>query len=369
MNPQPAVSASAPETLVSGADPRRPADSNATPTAVTRRSFTRRRWTGLVPLVILCLAALTLSMLVGSRGIAPGDVIHFLIHPDPDDAISQAIWFSRVPRTVLILVAGAALGVSGALMQAVTRNPMTDPGILGVNAGASLAIVLGLAFFGVTSISQYMWWSFAGAMLTSVLVFVIGNTGAARGNPIRMTLSGVALGAVLMGFSSAVLLTHSDIYQKMRGWSAGTTASQPLDSTLAITPFIIVGLIIALLSSRSLDVLSLGEASAVAMGAHPNRIRLVALIAIALLAGGATAAAGPIGFLGLLAPHIARMIVGPHQGWIMAYSVLIAPTVMGFADVLGRVITKGEVPVGVVTAFIGAPVLIYMVRRFRVAEV
>ncbi|WP_226531656.1 FecCD family ABC transporter permease [Microbacterium paraoxydans] len=328
-----------------------------------------RRWLGIVPLVVLCLLALAASMLVGSRALSPGEVLHFLLHPDPDDAISQTVWFSRVPRTVLVLVAGSALGVAGALMQAVTRNPMTDPGILGVNAGASLAVVAGLAFFGVTDISQYMWWSFAGAMLTSVLVFAIGNTGAARGNPVRMTLSGVALGAVLSGFSSAVLLSNSEVLQRMRGWSAGTTASQPLAATLAITPFILVGLAIALLSSRSLDVLSLGEASAVAMGAHPNRIRVVTLVAIALLAGGATAAAGPIGFLGLLAPHVARMIVGPHQGWIMAYSVLIAPTVLGFADVLGRVITDGEVPVGVVTAFIGAPMLIWMVRRFRVSEV
>ncbi|WP_260857236.1 iron ABC transporter permease [Microbacterium sp. 1.5R] len=341
--------------------------------AAPRRAGTQaavpRRWIGLLVLLILCVLALAASMLVGSRAVAPPDVLHALLQPDPDDAISQTVWLSRVPRTVLVLVAGAALGVAGALMQAVTRNPMTDPGILGVNAGASLAVVAGLAFFAVTDISHYMWWSFAGAMLTSVAVFMIGNTGAARGNPVRMTLSGVALGAVLTGFSSAILLSNSEVLERMRGWSAGTTASQPLGDTMAIVPFIVVGLVIALASSRALDVLSLGEASAVAMGAHPNRIRVVALVAVALLAGGATAAAGPIGFLGLLAPHVARMIVGPHQGWIMAYSVLIAPTVLGFADVLGRVITAGEVPVGVVTAFIGAPVLIWMVRRFRVSEV
>jgi iron complex transport system permease protein len=364
MHAQHVASGSASNTLVSGAGPR----PSATRPPATRQHH-RRRWIGLIALAVLCAAALAASMLVGSRFVAPADVLHFLVHPDPDDAISQTIWFSRVPRTVLVLVAGAALGVAGALMQAVTRNPMTDPGILGVNAGASLAVVVGLAFFGVTDISQYMWWSFAGAMITSVLVFVIGNTGSARGNPVRMTLSGVALGAVLSGFTSAVLLSNSEMLQRLRGWSAGTTASQPLDATLAIVPIIAAGLIIALLSSRSLDVLSLGEASAVAIGAHPQRIRLVALVAIALLAGGATAAAGPIGFLGLLAPHLARMIVGPHQGWIMAYSVLIAPAIMGFADVLGRIITAGEVPVGIVTAFIGAPVLIYMVRRFRVSEV
>ncbi|MBD8535601.1 iron chelate uptake ABC transporter family permease subunit, partial [Plantibacter sp. CFBP 13570] len=187
MPSQPTASVSAPNTSLSGADPRASAASNSS----------RRRWIGLIPLALLCLAALAASMLVGSRSLPPADVVHVLFHPDPADAISQTVWLSRVPRTVLVLIAGAALGVAGALMQAVTRNPMTDPGILGVNAGASLAVVVGLAFFGMTDISQYMWWSFAGAMMTSVLVFIIGNTGSARGNPVRMTLSGVALGAVL----------------------------------------------------------------------------------------------------------------------------------------------------------------------------
>lgn len=339
------------------------------PLHASPHSSAPRRWLALVPLIGLFVVALTLSMLIGSRPLSVGEVVHYLVNPDPENTISQTVWLSRVPRTVLILLAGAALGVAGGLMQAVTRNPMTDPGILGVNAGASLAVVAGLAYFGVGNVSEYMWWAFGGALVTSLLVFAIGNTGAARGNPIRMTLSGVALGAVLSGFTSAILLTNSNILAQMRGWSAGTTASQSLESTLSVAPFIIVGLLIAILSTRALDVLALGEASAVAMGAHPNRIRLVALISIALLAGGATAIAGPIAFIGLLAPHIARMIVGPHQGWIMAYSIVIAPAVLGFSDVIGRVITAGEVPVGIVTAFIGAPVLIYMVRRFRVSEV
>ena len=328
-----------------------------------------RRLLGLLPLAVGCLAALTLSMMIGSRAVAPGEILQFLAAPDPEDPVSQVVWQSRVPRTVLVLLAGAALGVAGGLMQAVTRNPLADPGILGVNAGASLAVVVGLAFFGVTAISQYMWWSFAGALITSVLVFAIGNSGPVRSSPVRMTLAGVALGAVLSGFSSAVLLSNSEILARMRGWSAGTTASQSLSATLVIAPFIAAGLLIALLSTRALDVLSLGEASAVAMGAHPQRIRMVALVAIALLAGGATATAGPIGFIGLMAPHLARMLVGPHQGWILAYSILLAPTVLGLADVLGRVLVAGEIPVGVVTAFIGAPVLILMVRRSRVAEV
>ncbi|MFV0252804.1 MAG: FecCD family ABC transporter permease [Beutenbergiaceae bacterium] len=319
-------------------------------------------------LVALCVLALALSMVVGSRPIPLAELMSFLFAPDPYDPVSQVVWQSRVPRTVLVLLAGACLGVAGALMQAITRNPLADPGILGVNAGASLAVVLGLTFGGLTDISQYMWWSFAGAVAASVLVFAIGSSGPVRSSPVRMTLSGVALGAVLAGCTSAVLLSNSAVLQAMRGWSAGTTASQSLTDTIAIAPFIGVGLVLALLSSRALDVLSLGEASAIAMGARPSRTRLVVLAAIALLAGGATAAAGPIGFVGLMAPHLARMIVGPHQGWIMAYSILAAPTVLGFADVLGRVVVDGEMPVGVVTAFVGAPVLIAMVRRTRVRD-
>lgn len=319
-------------------------------------------------LLALLAAALLLSLMVGARAISADEVWRFLLAPDPTDPLSQVVWQSRVPRTVLILVAGAAFGVAGGLMQAVTRNPLTDPGILGVNAGASLAVVVGIAYFGMTDINRYMWLAFAGAIATSLAVFLIGNTGPMRGNPIRMTLSGVAIGAVLGGFTSAVLLTNADVLKKMRGWSAGTTANQALENTLAIAPFIAVGLVLAFALTKSLDVLALGEAAAVAMGANPNRVRLVALVAIALLAGGGTAAAGPIAFLGLLAPHLSRMIVGPHQGWIMAYSILLAPAIMGFADVVGRVIVQGEMPVGVVTPFIGAPLLIYMVRRFRVAE-
>src|SRR5690625_6139277 len=164
-----------------------------------------------------------------------------------------------------------------------------------------------------------------------------------RGSPVRMTLSGVALGAVLGGFTSAVLLTNAEVLERMRGWSAGTTASQPLEATLSITPFIVVGLLIALASTRALDVLSLGEAAAVAMGAHPQRTRLVVLIAIALLAGGATAAAGPIGFICLLAPHFERMFVGPLLGWIMAFYIVLVLSVLGVREYIVCVIRSGVV--------------------------
>ena len=330
--------------------------------------LSRFRTTGLVVLVIVTLASLLLSLAIGARSIAPDDVLRYLFHPELGDPISQVVWQSRVPRTVLVVLAGASLGVAGGLMQAVTRNPLTDPGILGVNAGASLAVVAGLAFLGLTDLRNYMWFALAGAFITSIVVFIVGNTGKNRGNAVRMTLSGVAIGAVLSGFSSAILLTNSDVLRQMRGWAAGTTASQSLEDALSVVPLIAIGLVIAFLSTRALDVLALGEVSAVAMGARPNQIRLLALVAITLLAGGATAATGPIGFVGLLAPHLARMMVGPHQGWITAYSMFLGTLVVAVSDVLGRILSPGEVPVGVVTAFIGAPVLIWMARRFRLNE-
>lgn len=304
--------------------------------------------------------------MIGARDITASQLWEFLLDPDPEDPLSQVVWQSRVPRTVLIAVAGAAFGVAGALIQAVTRNPLTDPGILGVNAGAALAVVVALAFFNVSTMTSYMWWALAGAVISSITVFIVGNTSAVRGKPITLTLVGVAFAAVLGGFTSATLLTDSELLQRMRGWSAGTTASQSLENTLAVVPLILVGLCLAFLLYRSLDVLALGDASAIAMGARPGRIRLVALIAIALLAGAATAAMGPVGFIGLVAPHVCKLLVGPHQGWIMAYCVFVAPIILGCADVLGRVMTQGEIPVGVVTPFIGGPVLIYLVHRLRV---
>ncbi len=347
--------------------PAHPSGSSTIPPTPTRHPLAYRV-VGAGILLILLAFTLVFSLMVGARAVSAGEVWQFLLTPDSADPISQVVWQSRVPRTVLILVAGAAFGVAGGLMQAVTRNPLTDPGILGVNAGASLAVVVGIAYFGITEINRYMWLAFSGAVVTSLAVFLIGNTGPMRGNPIRMTLSGVAIGAVLGGFTSAVLLTNADVLKKMRGWSAGTTANQALENTLSIAPFVVVGLVLALALTKSLDVLALGDAAAVGMGANPNRVRLIALLAIALLAGSATAAAGPISFLGLLAPHLSRMIVGPHQGWIMIYSILLAPTIMGCADVLGRIIVQGEMPVGVVTPFIGAPLLIVLARRLRVAE-
>ncbi|MDO4610074.1 iron chelate uptake ABC transporter family permease subunit [Corynebacterium sp.] len=327
-------------------------------------SSTSARIGVLVALAAGLAGALALSMLVGARPLSPAETWAALSGEGPADVI-DVVEHSRVPRTLLLLAAGAALGVAGALMQTITRNPMADPGILGVNAGAGFAVVIALTFLGMRDITSYLYPAFIGALATSAAVFAVGGTGRMKGDPVRLTLAGVALGAVLSGLTSGMLLTDPELYGRMRSWTVGTSASVPVESTLVLLPFIAAGLLLAFASYRSLDVLALGDAAAVALGARPTRIRVVCLVAISLLAGAATAAAGPIGFIGLLTAHLARAAAGASQGWILAYAVVAAPLILAVSDVIGRVVVPGELPVGIVTSFVGAPMLIWVVRRFR----
>lgn len=336
---------------------------------MSQRSLTTPRLFGLGLLIVLCIAALYSSLAFGSRSISGSELWTTLLSRDPNSAAYNTVWLSRVPRTLIILVAGVALGVSGAVMHAVTRNPLTDPGILGVNSGASFAVVLGIVAFNANAISHYRWFALIGALLTSLVVFIVGSyspTGGRRDDPVRLTLTGVAFGAVLTGMTTILLLTNSTAYFAMRGWAAGTTAQRPTEAALEVAPLIIMGLLLAALSWRGLDAMALGEPTAIALGFNPGRIRLVALCCIALLAGGATAAAGPIAFVGLLTAHLARALIGPHQGWITAYALVAAPLILAIADVLGRILTEGEIPVGVVTPILGAPLLVFIARRMRV---
>lgn len=327
-----------------------------------------RRVLILVGLTLACIGALVASLVYGSRELGLDELFSALTNPDPNSPEYTIVWLSRVPRTLVIIVAGIALGVAGAVMYAVTRNPLTDPGILGVNAGASFAVVVGIVVFNVTSIANYRWFALIGAMLTSLVVFLVGSYTAhgKRHDPVRLTLTGVAFGAVLSGMTSIVLLNNAQVYWVMRGWSAGTTAQRPTEAALEIAPLVALGLVIAAVSWRGLDAMALGEPTAIALGFKPGRIRLLALMSIALLAGGATAAAGPIAFLGLLTAHLARAIAGPHQGWITLYALVAAPLILAVADVIGRLASAGEIPVGVVMPILGAPLLIVVARRMRV---
>ena len=322
-----------------------------------------RRFLGLLVTIAVLALVILASIAVGSKYIPPGALFEALAH-NTGKADAYIVWDLRVPRTAVGFCIGLSLGVAGALIQALTRNPLADPGILGVNAGASFFVALGVAFFGVTTISGQVGFAFVGALVVTVTVYVIGSAGTGATDPVRLTLSGVALGAVLGGLVTAMILIDPRAFNKMRSWNAGSIADRSWDILLPVLPFLLVGVLLAIVASSSLNVIALGDDLARSLGTDVMRTRVIVVVAVTLLAGGATAIAGPIGFVGLMVPHIARWIVGPDQRWILAYTMVLAPGLVLASDILARVLRwPGEFPVGIVTAFIGAPVLIVLVRR------
>ncbi|WP_081735128.1 FecCD family ABC transporter permease [Paenibacillus gorillae] len=322
------------------------------------------RTTGLLVLLVLLAVAVVLSLLVGAKALAPSVVWSALTAPD-GSYDHTAVLLTRLPRTVLALTVGLALGLSGALIQAFTRNPLADSGILGVNAGAAFAVAIGVGVFSVSSISGYMWYAFGGALLASIAVYLIsGGAGRIAPNPLQITLAGVALGAVLSGITTVLRMINSEAFSKMLYWSVGSLARRSLAELWPVLPFILLGTLIALVIAPTLNAVALGDERAASMGVNINRTRILSLIAVAFLAGGATAVAGPIGFVGLMVPHCVRWIVGPDQRWIFIYSLAAAPLLLLASDIVGRVVMPpSEIPVGIITAFIGAPVLIVLIRR------
>ncbi|HXH32947.1 MAG TPA: Fe(3+)-siderophore ABC transporter permease [Plantibacter sp.] len=325
------------------------------------------RATGLLISVCVLIVVIALSLMVGSKSIDAGTVWHALLGaPVGDDG--SIVLELRLPRTILGVLVGVALGLSGALIQALTRNPLADPGILGVNAGAGFAVVLAVALLGITSIHQYLWFSFLGAVVATVLVSVIGSAGRGGATPVRLTLAGIALAAVLGGVSSGITLLAPRVFDAMRYWGAGNIANRPPETLAVIVPFIVVGVVIALAVAKPLNAVAMGDDLAATLGARLGRTRVLVIVAVTLLCGAATAAAGPIGFVGLMVPHIVRWFVGPDQRWILAYTIVLAPVLLLASDIVGRVVmSSGELQVGIVTAFIGAPVLIVLVRGKRVS--
>jgi len=317
-----------------------------------------------VVLVLLSLA----SIAIGSQTLPLHEVIHALFHPGHTNA-DLIVTGLRIPRTVLGLLVGASLGVAGALIQAFTRNPLADPGILGVNAGASLAVVIGIAFLGMDSIGQYLWLAFGGAVVTTVAVYTIGASGRGGATAVRMTLAGVGVAAVLGGVTSMITLSKPDAFESSLSWSAGSLAGPPLSTSWTVAPFIAAGLLLAAAITRDLNAFALGDDLAASLGSRAVITRTVAIVAVTLLAGAATAAAGPIGFVGLMIPRVARWITGPDQRWIFAYSLTLGPCLLLASDVIGRIVMEpAELPVGLVTAFVGAPALILLSRRVRTSN-
>ena len=326
-----------------------------------------RRALGLVGAAIVLLGAIILSLALGARDVSFDAVIGALFSPDLDNNDHVVIRDLRVPRTVIGLVAGAALAVAGAIMQGLTRNPLADPGLLGVNAGASLFVVIGITFFGVSAASGYIWFAFAGAGIATVVVYLIGAGRSGNPTPVTLTLAGTAVTAVLTSVITLLLLTNLDTLNQYRFWAVGSLVGRGLDTVGTLAPFLVVGGVLAVVVARMLNVLALGEDVARGLGQNVLVARALSAAVIVILCGSATAIAGPIVFVGLVVPHIARRITGPDYRWIIAYSAVIGPALLVLADVVGRLVVRPtELEAGIVVAFIGAPVMIALVRRSKV---
>ncbi|MGY1856489.1 FecCD family ABC transporter permease [Modestobacter sp. SYSU DS0290] len=331
-----------------------------------RGAFTRTL--GLWLLLALALVACVLSITVGTRPIGLGTVWQALTDASTPGDEALIIRELRVPRTLLGVLAGVALGVSGALMQGHTRNPLGDPGLLGVTAGASFAVVLSIWLLGINSAGGYVWFALIGALLGSVAVFAIGSAGRGGATPVTLALAGAALTALLYALIQAITIRETTALDAYRFWVVGALAGRDATVAAQVAPFIVVGLVLALVNAPALNLLGLGEDVARGLGTRIWLARSVGLAAITLLAGAATAACGPIVFVGLVVPHVARAVTGPDHRWLVPYSALLGAVFLLLADVLGRIVARpGELQVGIVLAVIGAPFFIALVRRRRLA--
>ncbi|WP_245596564.1 FecCD family ABC transporter permease [Nocardioides alkalitolerans] len=325
----------------------------------------RRRRLPVVLLAASLPAAVALSLLVGSNLLPPGEIWAALTGGG-DATASYVVEHQRLPRTVAGIVVGLALGVSGALMQAYTRNPFADPGLFGVSAGASFAVAVAVAYVGVTQPAGYVGWAVGGALLASLVVVALGRPTDPRTPPTRLVLTGVAVGAVLAGLTTGISLSDPDAFERMLTWHAGSLIDRGYDVTLAVLPVLLAGVVAAVVAAPSLNAVALGRDLAQAQGVDLRRSDAAALAAITLLAAAAAAVAGPVVFVGLVVPHVVRWCVGVDQRRILAVSAVAGVVLVLVADVVGRVaVLPGEMPAGIVTAFIGAPVLVALARRSR----
>lgn len=330
--------------------------------------FTSARAAMLVAATALLAVVALLSLAVGSKQIPIVTVVRAFIGFDgsSDHLIVREL---RLPRTLVGVLVGAALGVSGALMQAITRNPLADPGLLGVSGGAAFAVVFAIVVLGATSLASFVWFAFVGAGAASFVVYALGSLGRGGATPVRLALAGAATSSLLASITSAVILVDKAALDQFRFWAVGSLSGRDYTVVFRVSPFLAVGLIIALAVARPLNTVALGEDAALALGANVGLTKFVTAVAVTLLAGAATAACGPIGFIGLTVPHVARLLCGPDQRWVLPYSAVIGPIVLLGCDVVGRVIAgPSEVQVGIMTAGIGGPVFVALVRRVRMSS-
>ena len=326
----------------------------------------RRTAVVVAAVIVLLVAAVLLSLTVGARAVPPAVVWRALTAPDPSNADHVVILTQRIPRTVIAVCAGGALALAGTVMQGLTRNPFADPGLLGINAGASLAVLTAITLLHIASPSGFVWFAFGGAAIAALVVAGIGGRGQEGGSPAKLALTGAAVTAGLTSITFLVLTTDIRALDVYRYWSVGGLTARGLDSVALVAPAIVAGAVLALIGARGLDLLALGTDTAAGLGHRAGRSRAIGITATILLCGGATAIAGPIVFLGLLVPHALRALVGGSYRRLLPLGIPVGAAVLLLSDVAGRVIAlPGEVQAGIVVAFLGAPMLIGLVLHRR----
>ncbi|AVH57540.1 MULTISPECIES: FecCD family ABC transporter permease [Streptomyces] len=326
-----------------------------------------RRRVGWTAAALLLLLAVLLSLAVGSRTVPPSEVWDALAHGGTSDD-AQVVRSLRVPRTVIGVLVGVALAVAGTVLQGITRNPIAEPGILGISQGASVGVVFAIAFLGVHTLTGYVWYAFAGAGVAAVCIYAVASSGRGGASPVKLALAGAAMNAFLASVISAVLTTNARALDEFRFWDVGSISGR--DATIAgqVWPFLLAGLLLVLAMARGLDALALGDDIARGLGHNVALLRATGALGATVLTGAAVAAAGPIAFVGLAVPHIARALVGPAHRLLLPMAALLGPVMLLLADVLGRIVVRpSEVPVAVMAALAGVPFLVVLVRRKAVA--
>jgi iron complex transport system permease protein len=339
---------------------------------------TERRVTGVRPaaglagaagLAVLLVISIVLSLTIGSGHVSLSDVWQGVISPDRSVQGQLIVQHLRIPRTLAGLLAGAALGLAGAVIQGVTRNPLADPGLLGINAGAAAAVVLAIGWLGITAADGYIWFGFLGAAVAAVVVYGIGSLGREGATPVKLALAGQATNSALIALTTAMLLKNTETYDRYRFWQVGSLTGRGSEVLWQAAPFAGAGIALALALGPPLNALALGEDVARGLGQKVGRIRLVSAVTVVLLTGAATVVAGPIAFVGLVVPHAVRTISGADQRWTLLLSLLLGPSLLLVSDVIGRIVARpGELQVGIVTAAVGAIPFVLLVRRRKLAE-
>ncbi|MBW4658008.1 MAG: iron ABC transporter permease [Drouetiella hepatica Uher 2000/2452] len=321
------------------------------------------RLLGLIVGILLLVVCSLISLTLGAADISP-DVVWRALFAFDGSTNHLIITTVRLPRVLIASAVGAALAVAGSLMQGLTRNALADPGILGISAGAALAVVVSTFFWGSLSVQSYTWIAFAGGTIAAIVVYTLGSVGRNGMTPLKLILAGAVLSYLMSALTTGILILSQRTLDEIRFWLAGSVAGRDLDSLVQVLPYIVVGLIIAFSLSKQITALTLGEDVAKGLGLQIGWVKAIAAVAVVLLAGSAVSLAGPIGFIGLVVPHIVRFWVGVDYRWLLPYAAIWGAMLLSLADLAARLVIKPqELPVGIMTALVGAPFFIYLARR------